>query len=186
MIPFITGIFVWQKKAYSSYHLDTVLLIPAYEPPHKIASGITDVTHRVAMVHLAAANYPWLEISDIEIKKKEKCFTVDTLRELQEECEVDDELFFIVGSDFVEAHTTWKEYDVLFELATFLIAARPGYSYTTLPEKSYLLTGEYPEISATDIRNRIAHSVSIDDIVPKNVCAYIDEHSLYREPTHTN
>ena len=60
-------------------HLDGVLLIPTFVPPHKIRESMASAEHRLAMCRLATEGQPLLQVSDLELTRQGASFTVDTL-----------------------------------------------------------------------------------------------------------
>ena len=48
--------------------LDKIIVIPAYQPPHKKGLAMTPSEHRLYMCNLAFGNLEGFEVSDIEIK----------------------------------------------------------------------------------------------------------------------
>ncbi len=185
--------------------LDRVLFLPAAVPPHKRMAGAASFEHRLAMVRLAIADKPGFVASDLEARRPGASFSVDTLRELQA-AHPDDELFFIIGLDSFRDITTWKNYRQLFELASIVIATRPGPGAEDprrlLPvaikddfcydEKSLKLRHKSGrelifieetdlDISSTRIRNLVAQGGSVRELVAPPVADYIARHKLYRD-----
>jgi len=79
------------------------------------------------MVRLAIAANPFFSITDIELSRPEKSYSVDTIRYFREGYQ---EVFFILGRDaFVEIET-WKEFQHLFSLCNFIVMTRPGFQKT--------------------------------------------------------
>ena len=62
--------------------LDGVVLMPTGEAPHKSSAEYAPAADRLEMCRLAAEKYRWLQISDYEIRKNGKSYTVETLRAL--------------------------------------------------------------------------------------------------------
>ncbi len=178
--PVHNGHLKLAEEAYNLLSLDKVVFIPAYIPPHKKEESITPIEHRLNMLELAVEGIPFVEISDIEAKKKDVCYTVDTLIELRVDYPAETEFFFIVGSDFLQEYTTWKDYEKLFNLANFVVAIRPGFSVADIPENVRLLEGDFPYISSSDIRVIIKHGEYFDGQIPRRVFNYIRKHGLYK------
>ena len=70
-------------KVRQELALDSVMLLPAGDPPHK--GKTTPKIDRMRMAEIAAAEHEGLFASDIEIKREGTTFTVDTLEQLSEE-----------------------------------------------------------------------------------------------------
>jgi len=177
--PVHNGHVVLAEKAHEELGLDKVIFIPAFIPPHKNAEGITAVEHRLKMLEISSQDLSFCEISDIELKKEQVVYTVDTLREMRAIYGEAAELYFLVGSDFVDQYTTWKDYTTLSSLATFMIAARPGFSVNHIPEGMQLLEGDFPLVSSSDLRIIIRNGENVSRYVPLAVCNYIKNNNLY-------
>lgn len=170
------------------YNLDKVIFIPSGNPPHKFWN-ITDKNNRYDMVVLATVNNENFVVSDMEIEKVGKTYTVDTLRELKNiypTCE----LFFITGADAICDIEAWKDVAENFKLATFIAATRPGISllraqdYIEKLEKKYnakIFNVYVPslDISSTYIRDQLNQGKSVRYLIPENVETYIKEKRLY-------
>lgn len=177
------------EETMTELGLDEVLFIPASRSPFKEQNRITPVNHRVKMLLLAIRDIPRCRLSTIEIDRAGTSYTVDTLEKLKEGAGKDDELFFIIGLDSLVALTRWKDPERLVRLCRLVTVRRPGYEVPELVEiekkvpgftKSLILLDKLgPDISATDIRRRIAEGLPINGLVPAAVADYIREYSLY-------
>ena len=79
-------------------NLDRVIFIPTYTPPHKSDKDLVSEVHRLNMCKIAVQNYVDFSVSDIEIKRKGKSYTFETLTSLKE-IYPRDTLYFITGAD---------------------------------------------------------------------------------------
>ncbi|MBU1862426.1 MAG: nicotinate-nucleotide adenylyltransferase [Candidatus Omnitrophica bacterium] len=168
------------QRALSELALQKIIFIPAFIPPHKESSSITSAVCRCEMLQLALEGKPQYEISDIEIQKQQKTYTVDTLREIKEIYPPDTEFFFLVGSDFLHEYHTWKEPEVVITLAQFVVAGRPGFPYASLPKRMIFLEGDFPSISSTAIRKTIKKGLDVTNMLPSSVYLYIKKYQLYQ------
>lgn len=115
------------------FHLETVYLIPAAQPPHKTDRAIAPPANRMAMLNIAVANLHGLEVSDAEINRSGLSYSVETVDEFRQRFTGKANLFFILGLDaFVEIHT-WKAYRHLFERVAFIVMTRPVSGSHQLP-----------------------------------------------------
>jgi nicotinate-nucleotide adenylyltransferase len=181
-----------------------IRFIPTGTPPHRDSPQVS-AQQRSAMVKLAIADQPAFVLDEREVKRDRLCYTVDTLGELRAELGATQPLCLLMGGDaFLQLHT-WHEWERLFELAHIVVGYRPGYTLDerieVAPEalrKHYrerLCTVEsmaqHPcggvaelaipklEISATDIRRRVAEGRTIRYLLPDAVENYIHQHQLY-------
>jgi nicotinate (nicotinamide) nucleotide adenylyltransferase len=127
--------------------------------------------------------------SRMEIERVGPSYTLDTLLDLMEVYGRDAGMYFIVGADEAFDLPRWHEAEKLPDLARFLVAPRPGFDLAELkqrlPARFYDAIDFLPmtptDISATEIRSRIASGRSIKYLVPDCVEAYIRKHRLYLE-----
>ena len=187
--PIHIGHLATAEAVRCEYQLDTVLFIPSANPPHKQDVEVTDAIHRYRMTELATKSNPHFEVSAIEMERKGLSYTINTLQALLEEYGDDTELYFIIGSDALAELHTWENIYGVLELTHFIAASRPGIDKTDEiiasfgelgRKKIHRLTIPELEISATDIRHRVAEGRSIRYIVPEAVRLYIAEHALYQ------
>ncbi|MEI9477177.1 MAG: nicotinate-nucleotide adenylyltransferase [Deltaproteobacteria bacterium] len=127
-----------------SFGLDRVVFLPAAIPPHKLRDDVIEPRPRLEMVKLATLANPFFSVSDVEIERSGKSYSIDTLRYFRER--QPDSFFFILGMDaFVEIET-WKEYQKLFSLCNFIVMARPG-SGKTPPSSRFRTSWVHRSIS---------------------------------------
>ncbi|MGL4911394.1 MAG: nicotinate-nucleotide adenylyltransferase [Romboutsia sp.] len=171
------------------YKLDKILFIPSGNPPHK-KSNITSKYHRYNMVNFATMNNEDFLVSDLEIKREEKTYTIDTLKYLKETYKKI-QIYFITGADAICDIETWKDVDENFKLATFIAATRPGISLLRAQEKIENLRNKYNaniinvyvpslDISSTYIRDQLKANKSVRYLVPEDVEKYIHDNQLYK------
>lgn len=190
--PIHYGHLVIAEEVRATLELAEIIFIPAGQPPHKTGHHITETQHRLTMLELALASNPHFRISHMEIERTGPSYTVDTLRTMREQVGMDSALSFIIGWDSLEELHTWYKASEILTLVTHLVAVRrPGYeedhTYNNVLEQRLpgilqrLLVVQAPqlEISATDLRQRVAESRPIKYQTPEAVETYIKENRLY-------
>lgn len=189
--PIHYGHLIAAQWAKEELNLDKVIFMPAANPPHKESQKITDEKYRYAMVSLAIKDNRDFLISDHEIKRGGKSYTIDTLKHFKK-VYPDSELYFIMGLDSLLSLNTWRDVEGLMKLCTFVVATRPGYAiepddkiYEKLPEgigeKVRFLEIPGIEISSTLIRERLKQGKSIKYLVPEVIERFIYENNIYGE-----
>jgi len=186
------------QQALDVLGLETVVFVPAPDPPHKPRGALAPIEHRYRMVELALESDPRFVISDIERRRRGPSYTVDTLEELSRSLSPGDELFFLIGSDTVGELPAWHEAHRLPELSKLVILTRPGYPLERISSLDSIYSAETVErlrrgaltvepigISATAIRERCALGRSIRYLVPEAVRRYIEKHGLYQGPAES-
>jgi nicotinate-nucleotide adenylyltransferase len=173
------------EHAREQLSLESVLFIPAGEPWRKAHRAITPPEHRLAMLELAIAGNDAFGISDIELRQSGPSYTADTLAVLAGE-RLDDEFYFIVGSDALADLPNWHEPARIIQHALLAVAPRedkdldpetlgiPGMADHMVP-----FTVPRIDISSTAIRARVASGASVRYLVPDSVRVYIEDHALY-------
>ena len=140
------------------------------------------------MTELAVAANPHFTVSDMELKRTDVSYTIDTIRQLHAQYE-DRELNFIIGADSVAQLHTWHNIEEMLELTRFVAVWRPGYEGAMeemvrhlgeqAKERVLLLDTPVYDISSTEIRTRIRQGLGLAGLVPPAVERYIYEHGLY-------
>jgi nicotinate-nucleotide adenylyltransferase len=177
-------------EARLSLELEEVIFVPAGRPWMKSNREITAADHRVNMLRLATSGHYGFYVSTIEVDRAGPSYTVDTLKKINDEYHGLADLFFLLGWDNIPDLPRWKEPQKLIELCTLVAFPRPGVSLPNLEAVNKIIPGltecliimERPllDISATQIRERVAKGLDISNLVPAAVERYIKEKGLYR------
>jgi nicotinate-nucleotide adenylyltransferase len=178
--PIHIGHLILAEEAREKLGLDKVIFMPTYLPPHKEALGIADAQARLAMVKLAIEGNSYFSVSDKEIKRDGRSYTIDTIRELKKE-HPQDEIYFIIGSDLLKYLEDWKDLFEVARLVKFIAATRPGYPLEKIPSYINTLAIRAVDVSGFQIRERIKQSRSFRYLVPESVYQYITENKLYED-----
>jgi len=120
--------------------LDRIVFIPTGDPPHKLESQLAAAMDRLEMVCIAIAGIPSFDISDVEVRREGKSYSIDTVRELQRQYGPFSELFFLIGLDAFLDFPTWREPHALLNACHFVVVPRPGHSFRSLARLSILPT----------------------------------------------
>jgi len=193
------------EEIRETFDLREIIFIPAAIPPHKTLENVADSYSRLEMARQAAATNPLFSVSDAELERPGKSYSVDTVRSFLAGGP-DSDFFFILGRDAFAEIETWMEYQELFSLCNFVVMVRSGFENTPLSSripKSLAPVFRYDEkggcwvhrsghrlyfkeilfldISSTRIRELIGQGRSVRYLVPEEVGAYIDRKGLYRK-----
>ena len=167
------------KKVRDRLLLNKVIFIPTNLPPHKKNIRVTQARHRYDMIKLAIGNYKRFEVSDVELKRKGRSYSVETLKHFRKRHGLAAEIFFITGSDSLTALNKWKSLKRILRLCKFVIVKRPRFKIRGTPGEFIVLDVDAKDISSTKIRNRVRSGQGIGKFVPKKVKKYIQRHDLY-------
>ncbi len=167
-----------------------IILVPLHTPNHKSVENEIDPQHRVNMVRLLAENIPVGCIVDsCEIERGGISYTYDTVKEILGRYEDTNEIGIIIGDDLLSGLVEWNRFDLLKEIASFLVVRRESDSLDVLEMidkirknrvSIELLTNRIVEVSSSEIRRRIEAGEDASRLLPLNVLSYIQEHGLYR------
>ena len=185
------------EEVRATLDLAEMVFLPAGQPPHKPGKIVTAVEHRLAMLQLAIDSNPGFTISLVDVERPGPSYTVDTLRLLHEQWGEHAALYFVIGGDSLEDFLTWRDpAGILDQLAALVAVMRPGYLERNdeqyyrerlearlpgIKERLILVAAPQLNISATDLRQRIAEGRPIKYQTPEAVERYIYEHGLYRQ-----
>lgn len=177
------------RRYMEAARLDRLLVIPAREPPHKDAPDLIAGEDRMEMCRLAFGPLAGCSVSDLELRRPGKSYTVDTLEQLRTAYPAE-RLCLLMGGDMFLTVTQWKGWQRIFALAELCVGARDCDQTGRLEAEKRRLEGlgarcelvrlDPMVVSSTQVRERAARGESIAGLVPAEVEAYIAEHRLYR------
>ncbi len=185
--PIHIGHLIIAENALEQLGLDEVIFAPAGIPPHKDDGEIAPAGLRMAMVQAAIADRPGFRASAIDLVNDRPAFTWKLLEQMRDEIP-DAELVFLMGADSLVNFETWSRPERILQLARIGLAQRPGHPITDhewtdiagLRERVDLFDSPMCDVSATDIRNRVAAGRSIRYLVPEAVRRTIESSALYK------
>lgn len=177
--PIHIGHLILAEEVREKLGLDKIIFVPAYLPPHKDSSDIAPACHRFSMIKSAIKASRYFSVSDIEIKRDGRSFTIDTLKEFKK-IYPRDELYFIIGSDLLRYLDEWKDLSQIIQMVKFVVATRPGYPLDKIPSYISTLAIRAVDISGFEIRLAIKEGKSFRYLVPEAVFNYITKKRIYR------
>jgi len=207
--PIHVGHLETASAARRALHLDCVYVLPSNVPPHRTQQPAASSHHRFAMAALSVNGVEGLRASDLELSAPGPSYTAETLTRFSQRTGLAaSQIFFITGADAFAEIETWYRYPDVLDLADFIVISRPGFPVGTLrdrlpslvgrmidadarqaearrqqPEagshRIFLVNATTPEVSSSDIRQRLAARRSIAGLVPATVERHIAQHRLY-------
>lgn len=167
------------RQALEELELDRVIFIPAAVSPHKLGGPCSAAGVRLEMISAAIADEPGFKVDDCELRRPPPSYAIETVEKIRAR-DGGAKLFYLIGDDNVRGLHTWRRFDELQAAVEFVVLDR-----TSLESEHTYRTIRRPiDISASDIRNRVATGRSIRYLVPSVVEKIIRQHQLYREPQH--
>lgn len=185
--PIHNGHLHLAQTVHQQCGLDRMLLMPSGTAPHKSSDAYAPAADRLAMCRLATEPYPWLEVSDYELTKPGKSYTVETLRYLHSRFP-EDALFLLTGSDMLLSFDSWYCWQEILTLAGLLCVSRGTEPEDVLRQKAAELSpyGQVTVVhaqplpmSSSQIRHKIELCRKFSCYLPENVVQYIMLHGLY-------
>jgi len=193
--PIHHGHLILAREAMEQLALDRVVFVPAAQSPFKLARQPAPPELRLQMVRAAIEGEPHFECDDSEAKRKGPSFTVDTVEAWRAKAPRD-ELFLLIGEDNVRELPKWRRYGELCEMVEFIVFGRdpavPPCDSTLVefdaihrtPPREMPVVRRRVDISATEVRKRVAERRSIRYLVPEAVRTIIEAHQLYQGDSH--
>ena len=164
------------RDALETLGLDKMIFVPAAISPLKKSAPIASGQVRLAMLRAAIEGELGFAVDECELRRPPPSYTIDTVNEIRRK-NGDALIYCLIGEDNVAPLTKWHRFDELAESVRFVVLDRTG----TKPTHPYPVVHRRIDISATDIRKRVAHGQSIRYLVPPAVEEIIQREKLYRE-----
>lgn len=172
------GHLIAAQDALIQLGLGRVIFIPAAVPPHKRDQLVAPAELRLAMVRAATSGDDRFAVDDQEIRRGGASYTVDTLRAYRAD-RPEAELFLIIGADQYADFDTWREAGEIRRLARIAVLARSGETHGPMRGGAIPVGVMRIDVSATEIRRRVAEGEPIRYLVPGAVGTLIRRNRLY-------
>lgn len=181
-----TGHLELARAALEHLQLDEVIFMPANRNPLKRRHDTAPPKHRLEMIRRLIEGEAQFGVSDQEITRGGPSYTVDTMSELQ--MAQPGEYWFLLGADSLKGLKDWKQPERLLRMCRLGVVMRP-------PQTEALVLGRLPDevrakvdlipmkpmdISATELRERIAKGKPTAPWLAPAVLQYINANGLYR------
>ncbi|MCF8024698.1 MAG: nicotinate-nucleotide adenylyltransferase [Desulfobacteraceae bacterium] len=197
------------EEVREGFALDKIYFIPAASPPHKSNHGLAPAADRYEMLVRATQDNPAFAVSDLELQRNGKSYTIDTVEEFYARLSKEFRCWLVIGMDAFAEIESWKSYDKLLGRIEIIVLSRPSDGgpdglpsgiaevisgsissrYRFEPENKRFVHPDkcavYPfavtalDISASRIRRLKAAGASVRYLVPQEVEAYIHQKGLY-------
>jgi nicotinate-nucleotide adenylyltransferase len=173
--PIHFGHLILARDTRESLELEKVIFVPAAASPLK-EPPVASAEMRLSMLRAAIEGQNGFVADDCELKRPPPSYSIDTVLQIRER-DPNAELFWLIGSDNVSSLSKWHRIDALENLVQFVVLDRAG----SAAKHSYPVVQRKIDISATEIRKRVASGQSIRYFVPAAVEEIIRRGNLYRE-----
>jgi len=175
--PIHHGHLILSRQACEELKLDQLIFVPAALSPFKQKSAQASGELRLSMLRAAIKGQEDFVADDCELERPPPSYSIDTVLHIRER-DPNAELFWLIGADNIHDLRKWRRFDELERLVQFVILDRGRAKKTP---QVYPVVQRNIDISATEIRKRVASGRSIRYLVPKAVEDIIRREKLYRE-----
>lgn len=173
--PIHNAHLILAREALELFDLEKVAFVPAAVSPFRAAPAASGES-RLRMTRAAIEGEDRFTVDDCELRRPPPSYTVDTVNSIRER-EPDAEFYYLVGGDNAAELPKWHRFDELKRMVQFVVLERAG----SLSNYPFPTVRRRLDISATEIRNRVALGQSIRYFVPAAVEEIIRQGNLYRE-----
>jgi len=178
--------------------LQRLKMIPCHLPNHKAVPN-TQAEHRLAMLELAVASYPLIEVDPIELQRNQVSYTVDTLSELKARHSM---LVFVLGVDSFNSLPDWHDWQKILDLSHLLVLSRHGAILSTetlsavnikrrlvdtseqmlaSPNGKIIFCENFDyDMASSEIRGKITRGDDVSAELDIETIQYIEDNSLYQ------
>ena len=174
--PIHHGHLILAREAREALNLEKIIFVPAAVSPFRVRPAAAPGNLRLKLLYAAIEAEEGLAIDDCELRRPPPSWTIDTVLEIRKR-ETDSELYLLIGEDNVATLDRWRRFDELNKLVRFVVLDRTG----SQKQSDHQVVRRKIDISATDVRKRVAHGQSIRYLVPPAVQEIIQRKKLYRE-----
>jgi nicotinate-nucleotide adenylyltransferase len=164
------------RDALETLNLDEIVFVPAAIAPLKKTAPVASGELRLAMLRAAIMGESKFFVDDCELRRPPPSYTIDTIEKVRQRNRRT-AIYCLIGQDNVKRLTKWRRFDELEKMVNFVILDRTGQP----PTSSYPVINRKIDISATEIRMRVASGRSIRYLVPPAVEEIIRREKLYLE-----
>lgn len=204
--PVHNGHLTVARSVTKLFDLDRFYFLPAFHAPHKPDRPPTSSYHRHSMLCLATRKDRKIAVSILELEKREKRYTIDTLAELRI-LHPNTRVFFVMGADSWADIRTWRDWEKVLLASDHIVVTRPGYPIEidhvteAVRERIVDVRGQAEvdwdkahadkrifftdtvvyDASATELRDDLSDGrLDRPDDIPAEVANYIEKYELYR------
>lgn len=185
--PIHNGHINLAESVQNALGLDKVVFIPSGKAPHKSSSEYVKACHRLEMCRLATEKNKKFEVSDFEINRTGKSYSIYTIRHFKS-LYPNDDLYFLVGSDMLLCFDKWFEYKEILKNVTIAAVSRNGDDFEQLDNmaeklrefgKIIIVNNNAIIVSSTNLRKLIKNNKDLSCYLNEKVVKYIILNKLY-------
>jgi nicotinate-nucleotide adenylyltransferase len=172
--PIHHGHLILAREARELFGFEKIIFVPAAISPFK-SSPAASAQVRLSMLRAAIEGETKFELDDCELRRPPPSYTFDTIQEIRIR-QRDAQIYYLIGEDNLPTLQKWHRFDELRKAVQFIVLDRTG----TPPDHPYPIVHRKIDISATEIRKRVASGQSIRYFVPQAVEEIIRRAKIYQ------
>ena len=168
--------------AIEQLDLDILLYVPVFDQWMKKSGPYAKPKDRMEMLEVATEKYSNLLVSDLDIKRNKRTYTIDTLKEVIAENSSISEIFLIMGEDSLITFGSWHKSEEIKKICRIAMYRRNEEKNLIGKQNSIKILeikGPSIEISSTMIRRNISIGKKISEFVNPKVINIIKKKGLY-------
>lgn len=178
--PIHNGHLAMAQIAREEMQLNRIVFVPSHFPPHKSSKGVVPAVDRLKMVKLAIQGNAYFRVTDFEVNRSGRSYSIDTLKHFQNKFKKS-RLYFIIGGDAYAILNKWKSIKSILKIAEFIVVNRPGYMQKSGLIKCHHVIMPGIDISSSYVRQRLKEKKEVRYWVPGPVADYIKKNKLYQK-----
>lgn len=187
--PIHNGHLYIAHEALHMLSLDSILFMPAGNPPLKTERKKTDASIRYELVKMAIRNEKKFALSSYEIEQNGISYTYKTMEHLKA-TEPETEWYFITGADCLINLNLWKNVERILVACRLVVFNRPGFTKENILLQKKKIEEHYKkeilfldlnllDISSTAIKNMIKEGRDVSYLLPESVYNTVLELGIY-------
>lgn len=176
--PVHCGHIALARHLLTSLELDEIWFVVSPLNPFKAdANDLLADEERYQLTTMALADEPGLKASDCEMHLPRPSYMWNTLSHLSERYP-NARFTLLIGADNWLAFDRWANSQRIIDNYRIAVYPRPGYTIdaTTMPPSVTAVQAPLYPISSTEIRQRVAHGLSIEDMVPPSILPLVERY----------
>jgi nicotinate-nucleotide adenylyltransferase len=173
--PIHHGHLILAREARELFGFEKLIFVPASVSPFKSFPAATAQV-RLSMLRAAIEGEPGFEFDECELRRPPPSYAIDTIEEIRDRLR-DAQIYYLIGEDNLPMLQKWHRFNELRNAIQLIVLDRTG----APPDHSYPIVHRKIDISATEIRKRVASGQSIRYFVPHAVEEIIRRDKIYQE-----
>lgn len=168
--------------------VEQVIVMPAKTPPHKVCADLACDADRLEMCKLATKNIDKTIVSDIELLRKGKSYTIDTIKHIKSK-DPQGNYALVCGGDMIVTFDQWYKFEDILDLVDIIAVRRVGIDQANFDKavtnlinlggRVTVLKNYITGISSTQIKENINNREYLLKYLDNKVCDYIISNGLY-------